>query len=291
LLLAKELPAAYLPTMLALKSPELLVVAVGLAAVFGLWRLPLIAATSVRVWAVVIAATFPIVYFLIARPVAYNGMRHFLFLLPPLSVLGAYALDRIFLLLPLRTLRVGYGLALAGCGLWQAQIVSELFPNEYVYYNSFVGGPQGAAKRYELDYWGMSLQEAAESLVETLQRSGAQPLANDPPYYVFVCGNVWSASLFFPSWLQPVARIEEADYQIAIQDFFCQSPSDSQRVLEVSRAGAVLSYVDSLRPGDRSRSRNRLAIHSRPTTKQNARVPVPSPAPTPRPERSKIATD
>jgi hypothetical protein len=87
--------------------------------------------------------------------------------------------------------------------------------------------------------------------------------------------------LYFPSWIQPVERLEEADYQIAIQEFFCKSPAGSQRVLEVTRDEAVLSYVDALRPFDRGRSRNRLAIHSRPTAKQNARVTVPAPAPRP----------
>jgi hypothetical protein len=188
-------------------------------------------------------------------------------------------------------LRASYSLALVACALWQVQIVSDLFPNEYVYYNSFVGGPAGAAERYELDYWGISLQEATERFVQTLQSAGARPLPNDPPYYVFVCGNVWSASLFFPSWLRPVPRIEEADYQIAIQDFFCESPPGSQRVLEVKRADTVLSYVDSLRPGDRSGSRNRLAIHSRPTVKQNARVTVPAPVAAPPPTRATNAAD
>jgi hypothetical protein len=91
--------------------------------------------------------------------------------------------------------------------------------------------------------------------------------------------------------LRPVPRIEEADYQIAIQDFFCESPPGSQRVLEVTRADTLLSYVDSLRPGDRSGSRNRLAIHSRPTDKQNARVTSPAQAPAPHPVRSKVAAD
>ena len=295
---AKSLPASYLPTMLAIKSPELVVVAVLFSALLGayaLWKSPLSAAAqrmaSVRVWAVVIAAVFPILYFLIARPVAYNGMRHFLFVLPSMSVLGAYGADRLFALLPLNLLRVGYGLALSACALMQLQIFTELFPNEYVYYNSWAGGLQGAQQRYELDYWGMSLQEATERFVQTLESSGTQPLPNDPPYYVYVCGNVWSASLSFPSWLKPVPRIEEADYVIAIQDFFCKSPPGSQRVLDVTRDDTVLSYVDSIRPGDRSRSRNRLAIHSRPTAKQNAGVTVPPPVPSPRPARSKTAAD
>jgi hypothetical protein len=291
---AKALPASYLPTMLAIKSPELVVVAVCLSALMGAyacWSSPR-AAAAVRVWAVVIAAVFPIVYFMIARPVAYNGMRHFLFVLPSMSILGAYGADRLFTLLRIGVLRVGYGLALAACALMQLQIFTELFPNEYVYYNSWAGGLKGAHQRYELDYWGMSLQEATERFVQTLESTSTQPLPNDPPYYVYVCGNVWSAALYFPSWLKPVPRIEEADYVIAIEDFFCKSPAGSQRVLDVTRDDTVLSYVDSIRPGDRSRSRNRLASHSRPTAKkQNAGVTAPAPSPPPGPARSKVATD
>jgi len=295
---AKALPASYLPTLLALKSPELVVIAVvvsTLLGVYALWQSPRWAAAqrmaSVRVWAVVIAAAFPIAYFFFARPVAYNGMRHFLFVLPSMSVLGAYGADRMFALLPLNLLRVGYGLALAACALMQLQIFTELFPNEYVYYNSWAGGLKGAQQRYELDYWGMSLQEATERFVQTVESTGTQPLPNDPPYYVYVCGNVWSASLYFPSWLKPVPRIEEADYVIAIQDFFCKSPPGSKRVLDVTRDDTVLSYVESIHPGDGSRSRNRLAIHSRPTTKQNAGATLPAPVPSPRPARSKTAAD
>jgi hypothetical protein len=288
---AKALPASYLPVLLLIKTPELLVIAVAVSALLGahaLWKSPP-AAAAVRVWAVVIAALFPIVYFVVARPVAYNGMRHFLFVLPSMSVLGAYGADRLFTLLRINLLRVSYGVVLAAGALMQLQIFTELFPHEYVYYNSWAGGLKGADKRYELDYWGMSLQEATERFVHTVESTGIQPLANDPPYYVYVCGNVWSASLYFPSWLKPVPRIEEADYVIAIQDFFCKSPPGSRRVLDVTRDDTVLSYVDSIRPGDRSRSRNRLAIHSRPTVKQNAGVPAPRPVPSQRPGRSKFA--
>lgn len=281
LIAAKKLPASYLPTLLVLKTPELVVLATGLSALLGLYALrslPRMAAAqrlwSLRVWAVVIAASFPIVYFVVARPVAYNGMRHFLFVLPSMSVLAAYGANRLFALLPVGVLRIGYGLALAACALLQLQTYTELFPNEYVYYNSWAGGLPGAQQRYELDYWGVSLQEATERFVQTLERSGMKPLPNEPPYGVYVCGNVWSAALYFPSWLKPVPRAEDADFVIAIQDFFCKSPPGSRRVLDVTRDETVLSYVDAV---PSARARSRLAIHSRPTTKQNARVPAPTP--------------
>ena len=38
----------------------------------------------------------------------------------------------------------------------------KLHPYQYIYYNSLVGGVNGAARQYELDYWGTSFKEAAE---------------------------------------------------------------------------------------------------------------------------------
>ena len=38
--------------------------------------------------------------------------------------------------------------------------IIKLHPYEYIYYNSFVGGVQGAASMYELDYWCTSGRDA-----------------------------------------------------------------------------------------------------------------------------------
>jgi hypothetical protein len=63
-----------------------------------------------------------------------------------------------------------------------------------------------------------------------------------------VCGNTWSAATFFPRWLEPVAHVEDADFEIAIATFFCEPRPGSRRLREVRRDGALLSYVDELRP-------------------------------------------
>ena len=44
----------------------------------------------------ILSALFPLIYFMVARPLALNGMRHFLFMLLPFTVLAALALDRIW---------------------------------------------------------------------------------------------------------------------------------------------------------------------------------------------------
>jgi hypothetical protein len=38
----------------------------------------------------------------------------------------------------------------------------RLHPYEYVYYNNLIGGLDGAAHRFEMDYWGTSFKEAME---------------------------------------------------------------------------------------------------------------------------------
>ncbi|HEV7820395.1 MAG TPA: hypothetical protein VGO84_04390, partial [Burkholderiales bacterium] len=236
---------------LAVRSPEVLLFGLFVAVMVGAFALKtratkLLGSDGLRFAPVIFAATFPFIYFAMFRPVAYNGMRHFLFVIPPLCVIAALAFQRL-LQAPSRVARLAFAAGLALAFIAQARMLIELHPDEYTYFNTLVGGPRGARGRYELDYWGISLAEATERLVDQLDDADALPEPGKPPLKVYVCGNVWSAATFFPESLTPVERVEDADFQIAIDDFFCKQPAGSKRVLEVTRAGATLSYVDDLR--------------------------------------------
>jgi 4-amino-4-deoxy-L-arabinose transferase-like glycosyltransferase len=249
---AKALPASYLPVQFAVRAPESLLIGLAGAVIFGLLALrerrwSWLETRNLRIVTVVFAALFPFLYFALFRPVAYNGMRHFLFVIPTLSVLAALAFDRA-LSAPLRSARIALAFGLAIAGIAQARALVTLHPNQYTYFNAFVGGPQGAQGRYELDYWGTSLAEATHLLVHDLESCNQDPDPGQPPLRVYVCGNVWSASTYFPAWLSPVERLDQADFQIAINDFFCKRPPGSRPVAGVTRAGALLSWVDDLRP-------------------------------------------
>src|SRR5258708_31195620 len=50
-------------------------------------------------------------------------------------------------------------------------MMAMLHPNEYVYYNGFVGGVEGAQGLFKLDYWANSYAEAVGGLEDYL---GAQ---------------------------------------------------------------------------------------------------------------------
>lgn len=254
LIRADRMPRSYLPLMLAITLPELVLAGLAVAAGMGaaaLLRRPglLLRAEGRRLAVVAAAVAVPVLYFVLTGPPAYNGMRHYIFVLPPMAVLAGMAFDRLLgrteagVRPPLGRQIVAVPLAVAAT--LQAAIMAELHPNEYVFYNRLVGGVRGAEGRFEVEYWGTSLAEATRALVRHLQDRG---MAGERVWRVHVCANPLSASAYFPPYLTLAPRREEADFQIALNQFYCASPPGSRRIATVSRAGATLSYVDALSP-------------------------------------------
>lgn len=112
-------------------------------------------------WPVVLGA-----YILIRKPAMYDGIRHFLFALPPLFIFSGF----VFQLLLDRGLRfwlyAGLVLLLLLPGV--AGII-RLHPYQYTYYNSWVGGTDGAFRKYETDYWLTCYKDAVRELSQTLE--------------------------------------------------------------------------------------------------------------------------
>jgi hypothetical protein len=90
----------------------------------------------------------------------YDGIRHFLFILPPIFLFTGFVFE--FLLeRSSNWLYAGIVTAVLLPGLYS---IVQLHPYEYTYYNSFVGGTQNAFRRYETDYWLTCYKEAVEEL-------------------------------------------------------------------------------------------------------------------------------
>ena len=107
-------------------------------------------------------------YVLLRRPAMYDGVRHFLFILPPVFIFTGFAFE--FLIDHLYSwLYAGLILLLLAPGILG---ITRLHPYEYTYYNSFVGGTDGAFRQYETDYWLTCYKEA----VETLEQSSNTPI-------------------------------------------------------------------------------------------------------------------
>ena len=145
-----KLPAGYLPGMLGLtlSEPVVLLFLGGLGV--AIWR----AFHQRLAWRdllpVLLWFLLPFVYVVLRRPPIYDGYRHFMFILPPVFVFIALALQTLF-----ERLRRPWasGLLLAAMLLPGVIALVSLHPYQYTYYNSLVGGTGGAFRRYETDYW------------------------------------------------------------------------------------------------------------------------------------------
>jgi hypothetical protein len=247
---ATALPSIYVPVYLAVTQPEALLAGVTLAVALALHsvrRARALGPRAIGIATVACSALAPVAYFVLARPVAYNSMRHFLFVVPLLTVLAALAFDHVIEHASWRSVR-GATLALLGALLLlHASDLVRLHGNQYLFFNRLVGGVRGAQGRYELDYWGTSLREATERLVAELERRGERPAAGTA-FKAYVCGNVYSASEYFPRWIEPVDRREDADFHIAIASYYCGDSPSRRNIIEATRAGATLSIVEDQRP-------------------------------------------
>ena len=134
---------------------------------------------------------FPLACQVIWHGPAFTGLRHFLFLIPVLAVLAGIGLDKALATLKARgRMMASAAIAItAACFLWDARTLVMLHPYEYLFYNSVVGGLEGASRRYDLDYWFGSMPEAIKQLEAYLRRTAPGDV-NWPTqvYSVAVCG-------------------------------------------------------------------------------------------------------
>src|SRR5690606_29366369 len=118
------------------------------------------------------AVIFPIGYVIARNSTLYDGIRHMLFVVPPLVVLAALGWWWIVA----RSHHRARAIALTVLALGLAEpLVFQIrnHPNQYVYFSPLVGGPAGVWTRFELDYWGNCLHQAVKDAAVVAKASGA----------------------------------------------------------------------------------------------------------------------
>ncbi|HET8670765.1 MAG TPA: hypothetical protein VFM05_09125, partial [Candidatus Saccharimonadales bacterium] len=160
---SSDLPISYLPTLLNLQltEPALLCIYFGLGILT--WQLLRNRVHTDLLIYVSLGFALPLFGLIALNSPLYHNFRQVLFLIPPLLMFSAFALEFAFRRLNQTWLRVLLIAALALPGVYSTV---KLYPYEYSYYNSLVGGPAGAIERYETDYWRISLREMALELNE-----------------------------------------------------------------------------------------------------------------------------
>ena len=102
---------------------------------------------------------------MIWHPTIYNNFRHFLFITPPIFIFAGFTLEQLALRLKNTKVFLVVSFLLIVPGLLS---MNKIHPFEYTYYNSFIGGTEGAHNNYELDYWGIAYKDAMDFVNDNL---------------------------------------------------------------------------------------------------------------------------
>jgi hypothetical protein len=244
---ATDLPWTYLPTYIALALPELVLVLLLFApivAAFALWRkgshVP--RERVLAGFAVGVGIIFPVVYAIAIKAVLFDGMRHFIFVLPLIAVAAAIVADYWLTWLARFPYRKPIFGILGLYGFAHISIMTMLHPDQYVYYNAFVGGVEGAQRKFKLDYWANSYAEAVQGLEDHLRAEYGADF-EEREFSVAVCGPPISADYYFPPNFRLTRQRTQADFFIAFTKDNCDRLLPGRPVYQVERVGALLSVV------------------------------------------------
>jgi hypothetical protein len=150
------LPWHYVPKWLLMSLPP--VVIAGFALSLLIWRF---GPRAVLSWCALFAFAFaPVAGAIWRNATIYDGIRHLLFIVPPLTALAAGGWS---VALSLEGRKRVAALAILAIGLLEP-IVFQVrnHPNQIVYFSPVMGGPRAAFARYDMDYWGNSVLQAVE---------------------------------------------------------------------------------------------------------------------------------
>ena len=195
---------------------------------------------------VALAALLPPALAVALRPAMYNGIRHFVFVMPPMAILGGFVAARIAdALRGVSFMPIAAGIALALGIVLPVIEMGRLHPYQYAYFNWLSGGVTRARERYMLDYWGLSFKQASEALLARLvDRRESKP--GDRPWRIAVCGPHRSPQVELGPEFETTWDPQGADFAIMLGEFYCRK-FDAPLVAEVTRAGVTFARVYDIR--------------------------------------------
>ncbi|WOK17401.1 glycosyltransferase family 39 protein [Rhodopseudomonas sp. BAL398] len=254
--LMATVPRWYIPAYLAIRTPLLMLAGAALALIaMAVPRLSRGVSGRVRrdTAVVAVAALVPVLCEIVVRGPAFCGLRHFLYVLPPLAMLAGIGLDLAAKAIARRHVALGgLTMGLIAVGLsWNAVTLSRLHPYEYLYYNQLVGGLKGASRNYVTDYWFTMMPEAVDGLEAYLARTDP-PAARGQTYTVSLCGERAAFLRKAPPHLRWAQTWETSDFFIAPTHMNCDRDIDAKIAVTVARLGVAIGYVKDQRAKTRA---------------------------------------
>ncbi len=245
-----DMPWSYLPTLFALQMPEVLL-ALSTGGVIGtcvmLTRRDVAARRKTILLMLTLAATLPIAIAMVKRPALYNGIRHFVFVIPPMTVLGGVAFAWLMKWLgenrrswqPVLLAAFCFGLLLP-----LGEMI-RLHPYQYTHFNYIAGTVRDADSRFMLDYWGLAFKQASEELRQQLEEKHEAPPAGRK-WRMAVCGPQRPAQVALGPDFTIDWRSQAADFAMTLGEFYCKG-LNAPVMVEIKRDDVVYARVYDIR--------------------------------------------
>lgn len=239
---AGDLPRRYLPFVLATTLTEPVWILFAIGAFTASWKLNTDSSAARTNRLLTLALTLSwflilVAYVLLRKPAVYDGIRHFLFIIPPIFIFTGFAFELISEKIAPYWLRAVLIFIILLPGIFG---IIRLHPFEYGYYNSFVGGTDGAFRKYETDYWLTCYKQAVDELN-----------ANQDPINLFVHREAYIADYYANANIN-VHELRGAANEVQSGDYVLVNTrtNEDRRILkdvppliQISRGKAVFCIV------------------------------------------------
>jgi Dolichyl-phosphate-mannose-protein mannosyltransferase len=245
-----DMPWSYLPTLFALQLPEVLLGLLTAGVVGTLMLLPrrdVAARRKTILLMLTSAATLPLLIAMVKRPALYNGIRHFIFVIPPMAVLAgtAFAWTMNWLGESRRSWQpAAVALFAFGLMLPLAEMI-RLHPYQYTHFNYIAGTVREADDRFMLDYWGLALKQASDGLREEIANRQEVP-PKGRKWKVAVCGPQRPAQVALGPDFTIGWDSHAADFAMTLGEFYCKGLT-APVLVEIKRDDVVFARVYDIR--------------------------------------------
>ena len=245
-----DMPWSYLPTLFALQLPEVLLV-LSLAGVVGTFivlpRSDVTARRKTILLMLTLAAAMPIAIAIVKRPALYNGIRHFIFVIPPMTVLAGLTFE--WIMRWLKDNRRSWQPAVLAVFVFGLLLplgeMIRLHPYQYTHFNHLAGTVRGADDRFMLDYWGLAFKQASDDLRDQLEEKHEVP-PKGRKWKVAVCGPQRPAQVALGPDFTIGWDSHAADFAMTLGEFYCKGLA-APVMVEIKRDDVVFARVYDIR--------------------------------------------
>lgn len=168
-----SLPASYIPKSIILSIPLL---------VLGGFLLPIAFIRKNRnafwVFFLFFAVIFPVAFIIYKESNVYGAWRHLLFIYPPMVVLAGIGMQSLYQLWSNKWIKMALLLIFAAAMINPVSHIFRNYPNQYIYFNEIAGGVKKAYKKYETDYYMVSLKPGTQWIKDNILNSVTADPAN-----------------------------------------------------------------------------------------------------------------